>query len=294
MSSSTAVAQTTWGMNLRPLSPAQADKMVELGASTARVVFGWDTIEPNCKGCFSWQMTDDWVLEARRTRLSIFGTLAYAPGWANGGQPFIHGPLNDRDWFDFVYATVLRYRDDVTLWGIWNEANLDVYFHGGDPVAYERLVRVAAEAIHAANPAAKILGPEVSHHAFKDGWYVRVMRDVGDLFDIVTVHWYADGPELEFMMDRMVRPFTNGRPVWLTEAGMKPCETAFGETGQAAFYNRVLTAMLARRSWWTGVMFYDLYDPPEPLDCGSGITRPHDYSNRPAFTLYQSVIRAYR
>ena len=74
---------------------------------------------------------------------------------------------------------------------------------------------------------------------------------------------------------------------------MKPCENTFGETGQAALYNRVLSAMLARRSWWTGVFFYDLYDPPQPLDCGSGITRPQDYSNRPAFTLYQSVIRAY-
>jgi len=32
--------------------------------------------------------------------------------------------------------------------------------------------------------------PEVSHHAIKDGWYVAAMKTFGDLFDIVTVHWY--------------------------------------------------------------------------------------------------------
>ena len=40
--------RSTYGMNLRVLSAEQADKMVELGASTARIVLGWDVIEPAC------------------------------------------------------------------------------------------------------------------------------------------------------------------------------------------------------------------------------------------------------
>ena len=39
-------------------------------------------------------------------------------------------------------------------------------------------------------------------------------------------------------------------------------------------------------------MFYDLYDPPLPNDCGSAMTRP-DWSNRPAFSLYQAFINAH-
>ena len=169
---SVSAQSSRYGMNLRTISGAQADKMVELGAGTARVVFGWDTIEPNCKGCF-----------------------------------------------DCDHHRHLA------------EPNLDVYFHGTDLRAYRMLVVAAETAIRAANPAARVLGPEVSHHALKDGWYAAAMRSIGDLFDIVTVHWYPDGPNLEFMMDQMVRPFAGGKQVWLTEAGMKPCETVFGEAG---------------------------------------------------------------
>ena len=43
------------------------------------------------------------------------------------------------------------------------------------------------------------------------------MRAAGSLFDIVTVHWYPDGPKLDAMMDQFVQPFTYGKPVWLDE-----------------------------------------------------------------------------
>ena len=278
------------GMNARVLTARMADKMVELGAGVARVPYGWDLIEPSCKGCFDWATTDRWRDEARRTHLAIFGSIGYSPSWANGGHPYHYPPLNYQDWYDFVSAVASRYRDDVFLWGIWNEANLDVFLKGSDVRVYRTLVIGARAAILAANPAAAILGPEVSHHAFLDGWYAAAMTDFGDLFDIVTVHWYADGPAIEHLMDDLVRPYARGKPVWLSEVGLKPCGSLFGEIGQALLYQRVLSAFLARRSWWTGVSFYDLHDDEMPGDCGSGITRP-DWSNRPAFLLYQAFIK---
>ncbi len=65
----------------------------------------------------------------------------------------------------------------------------------------------------------------------------------------------------------------------------------YGEVGQALFYQQVLAAFQARRAWWTGISFYDLYERPTPLDCGGAITRP-DWSNRPAFQTYQAFIRS--
>ena len=61
--------------------------------------------------------------------------------------------------------------------------------------------------------------------------------------------------------------------------------------GQALLYQRVLNLFQVRRSRWTGVSFYDLYEVPSGRDCGSAITRP-DWSNRPAFRLYQAFIKA--
>jgi len=281
-----------YGMNTRVLTAPMADKMTELGAGVVRLAFGWDVIEPNCKGCYAWERTDAWRDEAKRTNRAIFASLAYAPAWANGGQPYRYPPLNYQDWYDFVFATASRYRDDIVLWGVWNEPNLDEYLQGADPRVYRSLVITARAAILAANPRATVLGPDVSWHGVKDGWFAAVMNDFGDLFDIVTIHWYADGPELAVMMDQLVRPVSLGRNVWMTEVGMKPCASFFGEAGQASLYQRVLSAFQQRRSWWTGVIFYDLYELPSGPDCGTAITRA-DWSNRPAFQLYQAFIRAH-
>jgi hypothetical protein len=267
-----------YGMNTRVLTAPMADKMTELGAGVVRLAFGWDVIEPNCKGCYAWERTDAWRDEAKRTNRAIFASLAYAPAWANGGQPYRYPPLNYQDWYDFVFATASRYRDE--------------YLQGADPRVYRSLVITARAAILAANPRATVLGPDVSWHGVKDGWFAAVMNDFGDLFDIVTIHWYADGPELAVMMDQLVRPVSLGRNVWMTEVGMKPCASFFGEAGQASLYQRVLSAFQQRRSWWTGVIFYDLYELPSGRDCGTAITRA-DWSNRPAFQLYQAFIRAH-
>ena len=292
INSQTASAQNPrYGMNARLFDDQMADKLIELGAGTVRLVFGWDIIEPSCKGCFNWSMTDPWRDEAHRKKLAIYGTLGYTPRWANGGHSYNYPPLNYQDWYDFVYAVAARYKDDIFLWGIWNEPNLDSYLRDGDLKTYQALVVTAHAAIRAANPAARVLGPDVSHHGISDGWFATAMRSFGDLFDIVTVHWYVDGPDLALMMDQLVRPFSMGKSVWLSEAGMKPCASIFGEAAQALFYHQVLSALRARRSWWTGVQFYDLYEKPTPLDCGIAITRP-DWSNRPAFTVYQAFIKA--
>ncbi len=282
-----------FGMNTRVLTAPMADKMTELGAGVVRLAYGWDVIEPNCKGCFNWEATDAWRDEAKRTHRTIFASLAYAPAWANGGHPYRYPPVNYQDWYDFVFATVSRYKNDIHLWGVWNEPNLDEYLQGADPKVYRSLVIMARAAIRAADPSAMVLGPEVSFHGVKDGWFAAVMNDFGDLFDIVTVHWYADGPDLAFMMDQLVRPVSLGKNVWLTEVGMTPCASLFGEVGQALLYQRVLSAFQARRSWWTGVNFYDLYEPPTPQNCGTAITRA-DWSNRPAFLVYQAFIKAHR
>jgi len=279
-----------YGMNTRVLTARMADKVAELDAGVVRLAFGWDVLEPTCKGCYTWERTDAWRDEARRTGRTIFASLAYAPAWANGGRPYRYPPLNFQDWYDFVFAAVSRYSDDIFLWGVWNEPNLDAFLQGADLRTYRTLTVMAHAAIRAANARAVVLGPDVSWQGVTGGWFAAAMNDFGDLFDIVTVHWYADGPVLDFFMDQLVQPASLGKPVWLSETGMKPCFSLFGEAGQALLYNRVLRAFEARRSWWTGVSFYDLHDDAMPGDCGAAITRP-DWSNRPAFLLYQQFIR---
>jgi len=280
-------------MNTRVLTPQIGDKMRELGATLVRLPYGWDVIEPACKGCFDWRTTDAWRDEAKRSRLTIFGSLAYAPRWANGGHPFNYPPLVLQDWYDFVFATVSRYKGDISLWGVWNEADLDEFLKGRNVELYTRLVATARAAIVAANPQARVLGPDLSWHSSHDGWFPAVMRASGALFDIVTVHWYADAPPLDQWLDTLVLPFVYGKPVWLSETGMRSCQTFFGEIGQALFYRQVLEAVYARRHWLGALMFYEMYKAADESSCGSAITRD-DWSNRPAFSQMQAFIGAHR
>src|SRR4051794_32533172 len=68
-----------YGMNTVTLEPRMADKVVELGAGTVRLAFGWDIIEGRCKGCYDWTTIDAWRDEARRTHRTLVASLAYAP-----------------------------------------------------------------------------------------------------------------------------------------------------------------------------------------------------------------------
>src|SRR6478672_10246905 len=114
-----------------------------------------------------------------------------------------------------------------------------------------------------ANANASVLGPEINHHGVCDGTFARVMTDVSSLFDIVTVHYYFDSAacfDIGRFMDFYVLPNSQGKPVWLTEAGYNSCY-AGGENTQSSAYNTILQAFEPRRnSGWTSVFFYHLYD----------------------------------
>ena len=72
-----------YGMNTRVLTAPMADKMSELGAGVVRLAFGWDVIEPGCKGCFNW---DDDRCVARRGEAHASHDLRVAGLRAGVGQ----------------------------------------------------------------------------------------------------------------------------------------------------------------------------------------------------------------
>src|SRR5204863_3982733 len=126
---------------------------------------------------------DAWRAEGRRTVRTLLAALAYAPKCANGRNPYWYPPLNYQDWYDFVFAVVSRYRNDIVFFGIWNEPDLDRYLKGRDLRVYESLAVNAHAAIRAANPGAIVLGPDFSWHAMRNGWFAVAMAMAGDLFD---------------------------------------------------------------------------------------------------------------
>ncbi len=56
----------------------------------------------------------------------------------------------------FAQAAAKRYKGKIDFWQIWNEPNGG--FWKGTPLQYAALLAAAGQAIHAANPDAKVLG----------------------------------------------------------------------------------------------------------------------------------------
>jgi hypothetical protein len=224
------------------------------------------------------------------------------PGWAGGGPDHNLAPTNIGDWRDFVIALVSRYRPDPTAdypcyycyyWGVGNEPdNTDNWPKNHDK--YNSIVVNADAALQIGNPNAFLVGPEPGEGGVYDGWYASTMADVGQYFDVVSVHWYGDssGVPLDFFMDHWVQPRSQGKPVWLTEVGQTACAgDPSSEASQADYYENAILRYLERRSWWTMIFFYHLMGGGAPA-CEASIVGPDNIYNKQAFGRYQSYIFA--
>src|SRR5207244_7168937 len=124
--------------------------------------------------------------------LVMFGNLVYAPA--------LHDPRTPAGveaYCNFARAAVKRYAGKVDYWQIWNEPNGG--FWKGKPEEYARLLAAAGQAVHEANPDAKVPGLNM---AFGDVlWAEKTLKLVPyDCFDIACFHPYRPPcpPEAKF------------------------------------------------------------------------------------------------
>src|SRR5262249_39188739 len=141
---------------------------------------------------FSWELTDRIVDGARARGIEIFATLAYTPGWANGNAGTAAPPTDPVDWYDFVFATVSRYRGQVRHWGMWNEPNHHQFFSGGLDAYINDILTLGSMAAKAADPNSRVLGPDLAHlqSAQWNAWLYAILSRAADRIDIVTHHMY--------------------------------------------------------------------------------------------------------
>ena len=126
----------------------------------------------------------------------------------------------------FVETFIRHFGVRVPVVEIWNEANLDHFFKGADPVLYAKLLRTAHAAVKRANPSVRVAFTGTAgvpldwiEKAFKAG--------ATDAFDIMNVHPYSHprAPEgildvkLEGLRALLAKHGCGDRPVWVTELG---------------------------------------------------------------------------
>ena len=167
--------------------------IADSGMGWMRADFDWYGFEP-AKGQFDWTMLDAVVDRARTNGLNIFPSIGYTPSWATDGPERTGVPRNASDWTDAVTAAVTRYQDDIEYWGIWNEPNTTSFWTASRQEFIDVIVKPGADAIHAANPNAKVLGPELAHFFSSERLWYRWLQDIlaqaGDKIDIISHHTY--------------------------------------------------------------------------------------------------------
>jgi len=98
------------------------------------------------------------------------------------------------DWTAAVTTVVTRYRDDIRYWGIWNEPNTTGFWTGTRQQFIDVIVKPAADAIHAADPDARVVGPELAHFVSSGRvfyeWLLDIFTQAGDRIDILSHHTY--------------------------------------------------------------------------------------------------------
>ena len=267
------------------------DRLERLGVDLVRFNLHWNRIE-STQGSPDWRESDAVLTGLRKRGIGALVGLVGSPAWANGGRAPNYAP-RATEFADFAGAAAARY-GWVRDWLIWNEPNQARWLRPTSPSVYVRsLLNPAYEAIHDANPRARVGGGVTAPRAGSNGvspvLWIRGMRKARPRLDAYAHHPYparptdtpfaGDCPQsscrtitmatLERLLDETRRAFGPKR-IWLTEYGYQT--GTFGVTqrrqaeliGQSAF-------RVARAPRVDILIHYLVQDEPENARFQSGL-----------------------
>ena len=150
----------------------------KLSGSSTFLEFSWCDVEKT-QGSPDFSAVDQAAERSRALGIRLDLKIRVGVCWATGGTAkFTRGqanktesamPLDMAAYQAFVTTVVKRYQPQgVSQYAIENEVNAQQYW-AGTPEDYETLVRAAAEAIHAADPAAEVVDSGISSVAMGMG-----------------------------------------------------------------------------------------------------------------------------
>jgi len=195
------------GINTHIPTSDVIDACLDLGVKWIRVDNNWYQNQPTPSEPNFISALDEAVSYAIASRLKVFMTIAYTPGWASSGNS---DGTNSNDvpvagtYSEYVRKSVAHFRPmGVTHYGLWNEPNLRDFWEGTAEQYVSIIVKPGIEAIElgcadAGYSDCLALGPELSHGGDYDVWLQNILHQMdlqGISFDIYTHHIYQGFPE---------------------------------------------------------------------------------------------------
>jgi hypothetical protein len=160
----------------------------------------------------------------------------------------------------------------------------------------------AVQTIRVVDPAAFIVGPELSHKTESGKewyfWMKYILDNAGGYFDIISHHIYEDlgvyvmyelleqGDQLIPAVKQIIEESGQGnKPFWITETGWHTAK--FSEPMQSLRYQDMLLTR-ARKDYPQKVFFYEIIDDPNST-MPFGILRSNGEA-KPAYNTYRDYI----
>ena len=204
------ISESPWGIQAGSLDENILIKAAEIGVKWTRLGADWSVIEFE-KGKYNWEKTDIAFASALEKSITPFITLGGANKlylkenlnldpkiseiYGERPEPPIKDQIALKAWLEFVKIAVIRYKDQIKYWEIWNEPNHFAYW-GAEPNGHEygMLLNKTANMIKAIDPSAKILAGAM---AGLDPEFTDAFLSAGnkDIVDIITYHNYGAIPE---------------------------------------------------------------------------------------------------
>jgi hypothetical protein len=285
------------------------NKIKEANIKWIRCDFDWDVIEPQ-KSIFDYSKTDPIVSFCKNNDINIFPTIGYTPGWANGNQGHNYPPNDVNQWTNFVTEVINRYKNDINVWGIWNEPNLAEFFQGSMNDYIHNIFIPASNTIKGIDPGLKVAAPEIAGLVSAEWWkWLETFATLENYYDVVTVHCYTkDGqttinyiergrwPGFLHWLSWLLNWFYPGnqaikaklkkitKEAWFTETGWKT--NVVSEEQQRQHYEDLVKYM-NDQTIFERVFFYEIKDGLNAVDKW-GVLRS-DYSEKPAFEFIKSI-----
>ena len=183
------------------------DFVGKLGLRWARIQSGWARTETE-KGVYHFEWLDSIVDNLVERGVEPWICLCYgnpvytphaAPVFGAVGCPPIETEEERTAWKNYVTAVVNRYKGRVRWFEVWNEPDMkyswkhswDVEAHVPNPVEYGKFCADTADAVHAANPDAKVIGMAIAHPYDLTYLSTAMQQGLADKIDAVAFHVYA-------------------------------------------------------------------------------------------------------
>ncbi|MDF2922783.1 MAG: hypothetical protein K0R57_1697 [Paenibacillaceae bacterium] len=189
-----------------------ADLLGFRGARYHNIAWGWgfgtDTPINPAEGVYYWDELDHNYGLIKDYGFYIISNIYGTPQWASKMPSATstsvvtgysaYGPSNIEYWEDFIRLLVERYKDDTSIWEVWNEPHLPgpggSVFWRDTPEAYVELLSSAYGIIKDIQPEATVTIGGIGARRYVP-FYKRIMAlGASDYFDVLAMHGYDLDP----------------------------------------------------------------------------------------------------